>query len=133
MASRCSRIFQKSSISTLKSAISKSASSSLNRSATSTTTHTRPSLSQNQFPLPFADSVSPGIRKLYASFVVTGGVGMRGVHAAAAQCGGEGEVDVVPELIVFELSGSFSGYTLLHFSRSLVIGIFILPELYAVL
>ncbi|KAK6137706.1 hypothetical protein DH2020_028541 [Rehmannia glutinosa] len=123
MASRCSRIFQKSSISTLKSAISKSASSSLNRSATSTTTNSRPSLSSKPVPSP-----SPIL-----SLQVTGGVGMRGVHAAAAQCGGEGEVDVVPELIVFELSGSFSGYTLLHFSRSLVIGIFILPELYAVL
>ncbi|KAI3468956.1 hypothetical protein Pfo_025619 [Paulownia fortunei] len=43
MASRCSRFFQRSSISTLKSAISKPASSSLNRSAT--TSGTRPSLS----------------------------------------------------------------------------------------
>ncbi|KAG6382566.1 hypothetical protein SASPL_157761 [Salvia splendens] len=34
MASRCSRIFQKSSVSALKSAISKPASSSFNRSAT---------------------------------------------------------------------------------------------------
>ncbi|XP_057787025.1 protein NONRESPONDING TO OXYLIPINS 2, mitochondrial isoform X2 [Salvia miltiorrhiza] len=42
MASRCSRIFQRSSVSALKSAISKPASSSLNRSAT--TPSKRPSL-----------------------------------------------------------------------------------------
>ncbi|GFP81760.1 hypothetical protein PHJA_000319300 [Phtheirospermum japonicum] len=42
MASRCSRIFSKSSISTLKSALSKPASSSLNKSAA--TSRTRPSL-----------------------------------------------------------------------------------------
>ncbi|KAL3647302.1 hypothetical protein CASFOL_008270 [Castilleja foliolosa] len=45
MAFRCSRIFNKSSISTLKSAISKPASSSLNRSAA--TSQTRPSLSSS--------------------------------------------------------------------------------------
>ncbi|KAH6802391.1 hypothetical protein C2S51_033837 [Perilla frutescens var. frutescens] len=50
MASRCSRIFQRTSVATLKSAISKPASSSLNRSATASLP--RPSLSSNSVSSP---------------------------------------------------------------------------------
>ncbi|KAL6556927.1 hypothetical protein OROHE_006803 [Orobanche hederae] len=50
MASSCSRIFSKSSISTLKSSISKPASSSLKRSAA--TSHRRPSIPSSSVPSP---------------------------------------------------------------------------------
>lgn len=45
---------------------------------------------------------------------------MRAVALAAPQCSGIGEDDVLPEHDVEELSGAFTGYSLLHLSRPLV-------------
>lgn len=46
---------------------------------------------------------------------------MRAVAVAAAQRGGRGEDDVMPERSIKELQGAFTGYSLLHLSRPLVL------------
>lgn len=46
---------------------------------------------------------------------------MRAVAAAASQRGGRSEDDIVPEHNIKELQSTFTGYTLLHFSRPLVL------------
>ncbi|KAF5729844.1 hypothetical protein HS088_TW20G00209 [Tripterygium wilfordii] len=47
--------------------------------------------------------------------------GMHGIYVAATQCSGDGEDDIVPEYNVEELPFAFTGYTLLHLSRALII------------
>jgi len=49
------------------------------------------------------------------------GTEMRTVAVAAAQCGGGGENDVVLERNFKKLPSAFSGYSLLHLSRPLIL------------
>ncbi|KAK7386250.1 hypothetical protein VNO78_26347 [Psophocarpus tetragonolobus] len=49
------------------------------------------------------------------------GTEMLAVDVASAQCGGGGENDVVPERDFQKLPSAFSGYTLLHLSRPLIL------------
>jgi hypothetical protein len=46
---------------------------------------------------------------------------MRAVDVAVAQCGGGGKNDVVPERNFQKLPSAFSGYSLLHLSRPLIL------------
>lgn len=51
---------------------------------------------------------------------------MRAVAAAAAQRGGDGEDDFMLEHDIKELPSTFTGYTLLHLSRPLVVYCYVL-------
>lgn len=46
---------------------------------------------------------------------------MRAIAVAAAQRGGRGEDDVMPEHSIKELQSTFTGYSLLYLSRPLVL------------
>lgn len=47
-------------------------------------------------------------------------IGRRAVNVAAAQCGGDGEDDVLLKRGFEELQGAFTGYTLPYLSRPLI-------------
>ncbi|KAG5592890.1 hypothetical protein H5410_043404 [Solanum commersonii] len=105
MASRCSRIINKASISSIRSAIK------LNSQSASSTTFVFQFLCFNQ--ICFVSS-PPVI--LFKNSV---GAGRSAVNVATTQCSCYGEDDVMPELNIEELQSSFTGYTLLHLSRPL--------------
>ncbi|KAL5186563.1 hypothetical protein HKD37_05G012399 [Glycine soja] len=102
MASACSRIAQRTSISSIKSAIKSNIRASSFSKPASSSSPLRQSL-LTRFPFDFA------------------GAEMRAVDVAAAQRGGGGENDVVSERDFQKLPSAFSGYSLLHLSRPLIL------------
>ncbi|KAH1202243.1 hypothetical protein GmHk_17G048753 [Glycine max] len=109
MASACSRIAQRTSISSIRSSIKSNirASSSFSKPASSSS--------------PLRQSLLTRFPFFHLTTFDFGGAEMRAVDVAAAQRGGGGENDVAPERDFQKLPSAFSGYSLLHLSRPLIL------------